>query len=156
MVEKLNPFQKLLKAETPINFTSGRKKIFDSVSQSLSDASESSLKQTFTLIELVLMDEVSFRSAEYAVIIEDNPVLKIQSKWKTHAQWSSDQKISLLSISKSPAFRGRNFLAIDLALVDFALFCVKQQNQRLSWHVTIQSHNSSKRSNWPALWNACD
>ena len=40
MVEKLNPFYKLLKAEVPINITSDLKETFDSVNKALSDACE--------------------------------------------------------------------------------------------------------------------
>ena len=45
MVEKLNPFYKLLKKEVPINITSELKETFDSVNKALSDACELSLKQ---------------------------------------------------------------------------------------------------------------
>ena len=44
MIEKLNPFYKFLKAEVPINITSGLKETFDSVNKALSDACELALK----------------------------------------------------------------------------------------------------------------
>ena len=45
MAEKLNPFDRLLKAETPINITSELKETFDSINKALSDACELALKQ---------------------------------------------------------------------------------------------------------------
>ena len=85
MVQKLNPFYKLLKTEVPINITSELKETFDSVNKALSDACELALKQPIPGKQLVLMTDASFRSAGYALMIEDNPDQKIQSKRKTYA-----------------------------------------------------------------------
>ena len=85
MAEKPNPFNKLLKAELPINITSEVKETFDSVNKALSDACELALKQPIPGKKLVLMTDASFRSAGYALLIEDNPDQKIQSKGKTYA-----------------------------------------------------------------------
>ena len=85
MAEKLNPFYKLLKAEVPINITSELKETFDSVNKALSDACQHALKQPIPGKQLVLMADASFRSAGYALMIEDNPDQKIQSKRKAYA-----------------------------------------------------------------------
>ena len=77
MAEKLNPFYKLLKTEVPINITSDLKETFDSVNTALSNASELALKQPIPGKQLVLMTDASFRSAGYALMIEDNPDQKI-------------------------------------------------------------------------------
>ena len=61
------------------------KETFDSVNKSLSDACELALKQPIPGKQLVLMTDASFRSAGYALMIEDNPDQKIQSKRKTYA-----------------------------------------------------------------------
>ena len=45
MAEKLNPFNKLLKTEVPINITSELKETFDSVIKAPSDARQLALKQ---------------------------------------------------------------------------------------------------------------
>ena len=82
MAEKLNPFYKLLKTEVPINITSELKKTSDSVNKALSDACELALKQPIPGKQLVLMTDASFRSAGYALMIEDNPNQRIQSKRK--------------------------------------------------------------------------
>ena len=80
MAEKLNPFYILLKTEVPIIKTSEQKETFDSVSNSLSDACELTLKQPIQGKQLVLMTDARFRSAGYSLMIEDNPDQKIQSK----------------------------------------------------------------------------
>ena len=73
MAEKLNSFYKLLKTEVPMNITSELKETFDSVNKSLSDTCELALKQPIPGKHLVLMTDASFRSAGYALMIEDNP-----------------------------------------------------------------------------------
>ena len=73
MAGKLNPFYKLLKAEVPINITSELKETFDSVNKALSDACELALKQPIPGKQLVIMTDASFRSAGFALMIEDNP-----------------------------------------------------------------------------------
>ena len=74
MAEKLNPFYKLLKTEVPVNITSELKETFNSVNKVLCDACQLALKQPIP----VLMTDASFRSAGYALMIEDNPDQKIQ------------------------------------------------------------------------------
>ena len=96
MAEKLYPFYKLLKTEVPINITSELKEIFDSVNKALSDACELALKQPIPGKQLVLMTDASFRSAGYALMIEDNPNQKIQSKRRRRPPWRLAQKFSLL------------------------------------------------------------
>ena len=93
MAEKLNPFYKLFKAEVPINITSELKGTYDSVNKALSDACELALKQHTPGKQLVLMTDVSFRSAGYALMIEDNPDQKIQSKRKTYAPVAFGSKV---------------------------------------------------------------
>ena len=93
MAEKLNPFYKLLKAEVPINITSELKETFDSVNKALSDACQLALKQPIPGKQLVLMTDASFKSAGYALMIEDNPDQKIQSKRKTYAPVAFGYKV---------------------------------------------------------------
>ena len=93
MAEKLHPFYKLLETEVPINITSELKETFDSVNKARSDACELALKPAIPGKHLVLMTDTSFRSAGYALIIEDNPDQKIQSKRKTYAPVAFGSKI---------------------------------------------------------------
>ena len=71
--EKFNAFYKLPKTEVPINFPPELKEVFDSVNKILSDACELALKQPIPGKQLVLMEDAGFRSAGYALMIEDNP-----------------------------------------------------------------------------------
>ena len=93
MAEKLNPFYKLMKAEVPINITLELKETFDSLNKALSDACQLALKQPIPGKQLVLMTDASFRSAGYALMIEDNPDQKIQSKRKTDAPVAFGSKL---------------------------------------------------------------
>ena len=119
MAEKLNPFSKLLKAEVPINITSELKETFDSVNKALSDACQLALKQPIPGKHLVLMRDASFRSAGYALMIEDNPDQKIKSKRKAYAP------VTFVSNIFSPAqlkmsIYSKEFLAIYMAFLEFA------------------------------------
>ena len=85
MAEKLNPFYEVLKSEVPINNTSELKETFGSVNNALNDACQVALKQPIPGKQLVKPTDASFRSAGDALVIEDNPDQKIQSKRKTFA-----------------------------------------------------------------------
>ena len=85
MAEKLNPFYKLLETEVAIKIKSEMKETFGSVNKALSDACQLALKQPNSGKQLVLMTDASYRSAGYALIVEDNLDQKIQSKRKTYA-----------------------------------------------------------------------
>ena len=140
----------------PINFTSELKETFDSVNKVLSDACELALKQPIPGNQLVLMTDASFRSAGYALMIEDNPDQKIQSKRKTYdpvafgsKNFSPEQlKMSIYS---------KEFLAIYMAFLEFA---------HILWEATkptiVLTDNKSvtrffqTKAIPPALWNACD
>ena len=57
----------------------------DSVNKALNNASDLALNQLFLRNQLVLKTDTSFRSARYALIIENNPDQKVQSKRQTYA-----------------------------------------------------------------------
>ena len=116
MAEKLNPFSKLPKTEVPINITSELKETFDSVNKALSDACELALKQPIPRKQLVLMTDASFRSAGYALMIEDNPDQKIQSKRKTYAPVAFGSKI-LSPAQLIMSIYSKDFLAISMAFL---------------------------------------
>ena len=119
MTEKLNPFYKLLKTEVPINITSELKDTFNSVKKALSDACELALKQPIPGKQLVLLTDASFRSAGYALMIEDNPDQKIQSKRKTYAPVAFGSKIFSPAQLKMSIY-SKEFLAIYMAFLEFA------------------------------------
>ena len=118
-VEKLNQFYQSLKAETSISITSDLKDTLESAFKSLSDACELTLKQPFPGKQYVPIADASFRSAGYALLIEDNPAQKIQSKRKTYAPVAFGLKTispAQLKISIFP----NEILAIYVALLEFA------------------------------------
>ena len=158
LAEKLNPFYKLevLKTEVPINITSELKETFDSVKKALSNACELALKQPIPGKQLVLMTDASFRSAGYALMIEDNPDQKIQSKRKTFAPVAFGSKI--FSPTQPPlSIHSKEFLAIYMAFPESA---------HILWEATkptiVLTDNKSvtrffqTKAIPPALWNACD
>ena len=136
----------------PINITSELKETFDSVNKALSYACELALKQPFPGKQLVLMTDASFRSAGYALMIEDNPDQKIQSKRKTYALVAFGSKIfspAQLNMSKY----SKEFLAIYMAFLEFA---------HILWEATkptivLTDNNSVTRFfQTKTPWNACD
>ena len=156
MAEKLNPFYKLLKTEVPINITSELKQTFDSVNKALSDACELALKQPIPGKQLVLMTDASFRSAGHALMIEDNPDQKIQSKRKTYAPVAFRSKIFSPAQLKMSIY-SKEFLAIYMAFLKFA---------HILWETTkptiVLTDNKSVTGFFqtkaipPSLWNAYD
>ena len=156
MAEKLNPFDKLLKTEVPINITSELKQTFDWVNKALSDACELALKQPIPGKQLVLMTDASFRSAGYALMIEDNPDQKIQSKRKTYAHVAFGSK-NFSPAKLKMSIYSKKFVAIYTAFLDFA---------HILWEPTkptiVLTDNKSvtrffqTKAIPTALWNACD
>ena len=156
MAEKLNPFYKLLKTEVPINITSELKETFDSVNKALSDACDLALKQPIPGKQLVLMTDASFRSAGYALMMEDNPDQKIQSKRKTYAPVAFGSKIfSPAQLKKS--IYSKEFLAIYMAFLEFAptLWEATKPTIVLTDNKSVTRFFETKAIP-PVLWNACD
>ena len=156
MAEKLNPFYKLLKAEIPINITSQLKETFDSVNKALSDACQLALKQPIPGKQLVLMTDASFGSAGYALMIEDNPDQKIQSKRKTYAPVAFGSKFFSPAQLKMSIY-SKEFLAIYMAFLEFAhiLWETPKPTIVLTDNKSVTRFFQTKAIP-PSLWNACD
>ena len=156
MAEKPNPFYKLLKKEVPINITSELKESFDSVNKALSDACELALKQPIPGKQLVILTDASFRSAGYALMIEDYSDQKIQSKRKTYAPVAFGSKIFSLAQIKMSIY-SKEFLAIYMAFLEFAHILWEARKPTI-----VLTDNKSvtrffqKKAIPPALWNACE
>ena len=156
MAEKLNPFYKLLKREVPINITSELKETIDSVNKALSDACELVLKQPFPGKQLVLMTDASFRSTAYALMIEDDPNQKKQSKRKTYAPVAFGSKFFSPAQLKMSIY-SKEFLAIYMAFLVFAhiLWEAIKPTIVLTDNQSVTRFFQTKAIP-PALWNACD
>ena len=156
MAEKLHLFYKLPKREVPINFTSELKTIIDSVKKALSDACELALKPPIPGKQLVLITDASFRSAGYALMIEDNPDQKVLSKRETYAPVAFGSKIFSPAQLKMSIY-SKAYLTIYMAFLEFA---------HILWEATkpkiVLTDNRSvtrflqAKAIPPALWNACD
>ena len=156
MAGKLNPFYKLLKTEVPINITSEVKETFDSVNKTLSDACELAVEQPIPGKQLVLMTDASFRSAGYALMIEENPNQKIQSKRKIYAPVAFGSKFFSPAQLKMSIY-SKEFLSIYMAFLEFA---------HILWETTkptiVLTDDKSvtrvfqTKAIPPSLWNACD
>ena len=156
MAEKLNPFYKLLKTKVLINITSELKETFDSINKALSDACELALKQPIPGKQLVLMTYASFRSGGCALMIENNPDQKIQSKRKTYAPVAFESKVFSPAQLKMSVY-SKEFLAIFMTFLEFA---------HILWETTkptiVLTDNKSVTRFFqtqaipPSLWNACD
>ena len=156
MAEKLNPFYKLLKTEVSINITSELKETFDSVNKELSDACQLALKQPIPGKQLILMTDASFRSAGYALMIEDNPDQKIQSKRKTYAPVAFGSKVFSPAQPKMSIY-SKEFLAIYKAFLEFAhiLWETSKPTIVLTDNKSVTRFFQTKAIP-PSLWNACD
>ena len=156
IAEKLNPFYELLKAEVPINISSELKVTFDSVNKALSDACQLALKQPIPGKQLVLMTDASFRSAGYALMIEDNPDQKIQSKRKTYAPVAFGSKVFSPAQLKMSIY-SKEFLAIYMAFLEFAhiLWETSKPTIVLTDNKSVTRFFQTKAIP-PSLWNACD
>ena len=140
----------------PINITSEMKETFDSVNKALSDACELALKQPIPGKHLVLMTDASFKSAGYALMIENNPDQKLQSKRKTYAPVAFGSKIFSPAQLKMSIY-SKEFLAIYMAFLEIA---------HILWEATkptiVLTDNKSvtrffqTKAIPPALWNACE
>ena len=156
MAERLNPFYKLLKTEVPINITSEIKETFDSVNKALSDACELALKQPIPGKQLVLMTDASFSSAGYALMVEDNPNQKIQSKRKTYAPVAFGSKIFSPAQLKMSIY-SKEFLSFYMAFLEFAhiLWETMKPTIVLTDNKSVTRFFQTKAIP-PSLWNAND
>ena len=156
VAEKLIPFYKLLKTEVPINNTSVLKETFDSVNKTLSDACELALKQPIPGKQLDLMTDASSTSAGYALMIEDNPDQKIQSKRKMYSPVAFGSKIFSLAQFKKSIY-SKEFLAICMVFFEFAhiLWEAAKPTIVLTDNKSVTRFFQTKAIP-PALWNACD
>ena len=154
--EKLNPFFEMLETEVSIKITSDLEETFVSFKKVLSDACQLALKQPILGKQLVLMTDASFRSAVYALMIEDNPDQKLHSKRKTYAHVAFGSKIFFPAQLKMSIY-SKELLEIYMAFLEFAHILWEETKPT----IVLTDNKSVTRSFQtkaipPALWNACD
>ena len=153
---KLSPFYKLLKPEIPIIITSELNDTIDSVIEALSDACMLALKQPFPGNQVVLMTDASFRSAGFALMIEENDDQKIQSKRKRYAPVAFVSKIPPRAQVKMSIY-SKEILANYLAFLELAhiLWGATKPTTVLMYNKSVKRFLETKAIP-PALWYACD
>ena len=102
------------------------------------------------------MSDVGFTSAGYAIRVDDDPNLKLQSKCKTYSPIAFGSKIFNPTQTKLSIYT-REILSIYFAFVDFG---------HLMWESTFPVITFSDKKSVtrffqaklipPAIWNACD
>ena len=102
------------------------------------------------------MTDASFRSAGYALMIEDNPDQKIQSKKKTYAPVAFGSKLFSPAQLKM-SIHSKEFLAIYVAFLEFAhiLWETSKPTIVLTANKSVTRFFQTKAIP-PSLWNACD
>ena len=154
--ERLTPFFKLLRETSkfyvPTNLVEG----FTNLNQLLENSCQLALKQPLKDKQLIVMSDASFTAAGYAIMIEDDPNQKLQSKRKTYAPIAFGSKTFNPTQTKMSIY-AKEFLSIYFAFVEFG---------HLMWGSTfpviVFTDNRSVTRFFqtkmipPALWNACD
>ena len=156
MVEKFNPFYKMVRTEVPINIKSDLEEIFDSVNKALDDAYQLALKQLIPGKQLVSGTDAGCRSAGYALMIEDNPDQKKQSKRKTYAPVALGSKVFSPAQLKT-SINSKEFLSIYMAFLEFAHILWEATKPTIVLrHIKSVTRCFQTKAIPPALWNACE
>ena len=83
--EKLSPFFKLLKETSQFCRPNTVLDTFNELNQQLEKSCSLAMKQSIKNKQLILMTDASFTAAGYAIMIEDDPYQKLQSRRKNYA-----------------------------------------------------------------------
>ena len=159
LAERLTPFSQLLKttdAKTKIPITPDIMKEFREKNEALDRCCQLALRQPLPGKQLVLMTDVSFQAAGYAVLIEGDPNQKYTSTRKTYAPIAHGSKTFSPSQIKMSKY-AKEFLPIYMAFKEFG---------HIFWGATkpvITMTDSKSVTRFfhtklipPPLWNACD
>ena len=154
--ERLTPFFKLLKETSKFYVPTNSVEDFTNLNQLLENSCPLALKQPLKDKQLIVMSDASFTAAGYAIMIEDDPNQKLQSKRKTYAPIAFGSKTFNPTQTKMSIY-AKEFLSIYFAFVEFG---------HLMWGSTfpviVFTDNRSVTRFFqtkmipPALWNACD
>ena len=154
--EKLSPFFKLLKETSQFYIPNTVLDTFNELNEQLEKSCSLALKQPIKNKQLILMTDASFAAAGYAIMIEDDPNQKLQSRRKTYAPIAFGSKTFNPTQLKMSIY-AKEFLAIYFAFAEFG---------HLMWGsvfpVIVFTDNRSVTRFFqtkiipPPLWNACD
>ena len=154
--ERLTPFFKLLKETSKFYIPTNLPEDFTSLNKLLENSSQLALKQPLKHKQLIFMSDYSSTADEYAIMIEDDPNQKLQSKRKTYAPIAFGSKTFNPTQTKMSVY-AKEFLSIYFTIVEFG---------HLMWGSTFPvivftDYRSVTRFFQtkmipPALWNACN
>ena len=154
--ERLSPFFKLLKENSKFYIPTNLVVDFTNLNKLLENSCQLALRQPLKDKQLIVMSDASFIAAGYAIMIEDDPNQKLQSKRKTYAPIAFGSKTFNPTQTKLSIY-AKEFLSIYFAFVEFG---------HLMWGSTfpviVFTDNRSVTRFFqaklipPALWNACD
>ena len=154
--ERLSPFFKLLKENSKFYIPTILVEDFTNLNKLLENSCQLALRQPLKDKQLIVMSDASFTAAGYAIMIEDDPNQKLQSKRKTYAPIAFGSKTFNPTQTKLSIY-AKVFLSIYFAFVEFG---------HLMWGSTfpviVFTDNRSVTRFFqaklipPALWNACD
>ena len=116
--EKLSPFFKLLKETSQFCIPNTVLDTFNELNQQLERSCSLALKQPIKNKQLILMTDASFTAAGYAIMIEDDPNQKLQSRRKTYAPIAFGSKTFNQTQLKMSIY-AKKFLAIYFAISEF-------------------------------------
>ena len=152
----LSPFFKLLKEFSKFYVPTNLVEDFTNLNKLLENSCQLALKQPLKNKQLIVMSDASFTAAGYAIMIEDDPNQKLQSKRKTYAPIVFGSKTFNPTQTKMSIY-AKEFLSKYFAFVEF---------RHLMWGSTfpviVFTDNRSVTRFFqtkmipPALWNACD
>ena len=151
--ERLTPFFKLLKETNQFYISTELTSNFEQLNNLLLQSCQMALKQPLKDKQVIVMSDASFTAA---IMIEDDPQQKLQSKRKTYAPIAFGSKTFNPTQLKMSIY-AKEFLAIFFAFPEFG---------HLMWGSTfpeiVFTDNRAVTRFFqtklipPALWNACD
>ena len=154
--ERLSPFFKLLKETSKFYIPTNLVEDFTNLNKLLENSCQLALRQPLKDKQLIVISDASFTAAGYAIMIEDDPNQKLQSKRKTYAPRAFGSKTFNPTQTKLSIYV-KEFLSIYFAFVEFG---------HLMWGSTfpiiVFTDNRAVTRFFeaklipPALWNACD
>ena len=152
--ERLSPFFKLLKETSKFYVPTNLVEDFANPNKLLENSGQLALKQPLKNKQLKVMSGASFTAAGYAIMIEDDPNQKLQSRRKTYAPKAFGSKTFNPTQTKMSIY-AKEFFSIYFAFVEFG---------HLMWGSTfpviVFTDNRSVNRFFqtkmipPALWNA--
>ena len=157
--EKFSPFFKLLKESSQFCIPNAVLDNFNEIKQHLEKSCSLALKQPIKNKQLILMTDASFTAASYAIMIEDDPNLKFQSRRKTYIP------IAFGSKTFNPMQIKMSIYAKEFWEIYFAYFAFSEFGHRM-WRsvfpVIVLANNRSVTRFFqtkiitPPLSNACE